>query len=44
MVWTQLKTSPDGARKRMALALSEIFVVSLNGLDFSWRSHGIATY
>ena len=44
MIWSQLMTSPDGARKRMALALSEIFVVSLNGLDFSWRSHGIATY
>ena len=44
MVWTQLMTSPDGARKRMALALSEIFVVSLNGLDFSWRSYGIAAY
>ena len=44
MIWTQLMTSPDGARKRMALALSEVFVVSLNGLDFSWRSHGIAAY
>ena len=44
MIWSQLMTSPDGARKRMTLALSEIFVVSLNGLDFSWRSHGIATY
>ena len=44
MIWTQLMTSPDGARKRMALALSEYFVVSLNGLDFAWRSHGIAAY
>ena len=44
MIWSQLMTSPDGARKRMALALSEIFVVSLNGLDFSWRSYGIAAY
>ncbi len=44
MIWTQLMTSPDAARKRMALALSEYFVVSLNGLDFSWRSHGIAAY
>ena len=34
MMWTQLMTSPDAARKRMALALSEFFVVSLNGLDF----------
>ena len=44
MMWTQLMTSPDAARKRMALALSEFFVVSLNGIDFSWRSHGIAAY
>ena len=44
MMWTQLMTSPDAARKRMALALSEFFVVSLNGVDFSWRSHGIAAY
>ncbi len=44
MIWSQLMTSPDAARKRMALALSEFFVVSLNGLDFSWRSHGIAAY
>ena len=44
MMWTQLMTSPDAARKRMALALSEYFVVSLNGLDFPWRSHGIAAY
>ena len=35
---------PDAARKRFALALSEIFVVSLNGLDFSWRSHAAAHY
>ena len=44
MIWTQLMTSPDAGRKRMALALSEFFVVSLNGLDFPWRSHGIAAY
>ena len=44
MIWTQLMTSPDAGRKRMALALSEFFVVSLGGIDFSWRSHGIAAY
>ena len=44
MIWTQLITSPDSGRKRMSLALSEFFVVSLNGIDFSWRSHGIAAY
>ncbi len=44
MIWSQLMTSPDGLRKRVALALSEIFVVSLSGLDFNWRSHAIAHY
>ena len=37
-------TSTDPLRKRVALALSEIFVVSLSGLDFSWRSHAIAAW
>ncbi|MBU0891668.1 MAG: DUF1800 domain-containing protein, partial [Gammaproteobacteria bacterium] len=34
MIWHQLMTSTDGLRKRVALALSEICVVSLTGLDF----------
>jgi uncharacterized protein (DUF1800 family) len=44
MVWNQLMTSSDAVRKRVALALSEFFVVSLTGLDFSWRSHAIAAW
>ena len=44
MVWQQLMASPDGLRKRVALAFSEICVVSLSGLDFAWRSHAIAWY
>ena len=44
MIWNQLMTSTDGVRKRVALALSEICVVSLSGLDFSWRSHAMAHY
>ncbi len=44
MVWNQLMTSSDAVRKRMALALSEFFVVSLSGLDFAWRSHAIASW
>ncbi|MCE1191809.1 MAG: DUF1800 domain-containing protein [Acidovorax sp.] len=44
MIWHQLLQSPDGLRKRVALALSEICVVSLSGLDFNWRSHAIAWY
>jgi uncharacterized protein (DUF1800 family) len=44
MVWSQLMAAPDAPRKRMALALSEIFVVSLTGLSFNWRSHAAAHY
>ena len=44
MIWQQLMESPDGARKRLALALSEFFVVSLNSIDAEFRSHGIAQY
>lgn len=44
MLWNQLMTSSDGMRKRIALALSEFFVVSLSGLDFAWRSHAIASW
>jgi uncharacterized protein (DUF1800 family) len=44
MAWRQLIGAPDAFRKRCALALSEFFVVSLNGLDFSWRSHAAAHY
>jgi uncharacterized protein (DUF1800 family) len=44
MVWNQLFTSTDAVRKRVALALSEFFVVSLGSLDFSWRSHAIAAW
>jgi uncharacterized protein (DUF1800 family) len=35
MIWNQLMTSSDAVRKRMALALSEFFVVSLTGLEIS---------
>ena len=44
MVWHQLITSPDGVRKRVALALSEFFVLSLSGLDFNWRSQAAAAW
>lgn len=44
MIWSQLMTASDGLRKRVALALSEICVVSLSGLDFNWRSHAMAHY
>jgi uncharacterized protein (DUF1800 family) len=44
MVWHQLINSSDAVRKRMALALSEFFVVSVNGLPINWRSFAAAQY
>ena len=44
MLWKQLFTSPDGVRKRMALALSEFFVSSMQSAEFTWRSHSYAQY
>lgn len=44
MVWSQLITASDSVRKRLALALSEFFVVSVTGLSFNWRSHAMAHY
>lgn len=44
MIWYQLMKSTDAVRKRVALALSEILVVSLDGINMSWRGHAIAYY
>lgn len=44
MVWGQLMDAPDVLRKRVALALSEIFVVSLVGVSATWRSYIMAHY
>ena len=44
MIWNQLMQSPDALRRRVALALSEICVVSLTGLEVRWPSHLIAHY
>jgi uncharacterized protein (DUF1800 family) len=43
-IWKQLFTAPDAVRQRVALALSEFFVVSLTGIDVQWRSQAIAHY
>jgi len=37
-VWRQLIKRPDAVRQRVALALSEIFAVSANGVDYFWQS------
>nr|WP_175537717.1 DUF1800 domain-containing protein [Paracidovorax valerianellae] len=44
MLWSQLFTAGDAVRKRVALALSEIMVVSLNGLDQTWNAFLAAGY
>jgi uncharacterized protein (DUF1800 family) len=44
MIWNQLFTAQDGMRKRVALAMSEFFVVSQLGLNFAWQSYGLAQY
>jgi uncharacterized protein (DUF1800 family) len=44
MIWQQLMTSADGLRKRMALALSEIFVVSSTDIGSSWPDYMMAQY
>ena len=44
MLWKQLFTSPDGMRKRVALALSEFFVASMQSAEFDWRGHAYAQY
>lgn len=42
--WQQIFTAKDNLRKKIALALSEFFVVSINGLNISWRAHNIASW
>lgn len=44
MLWNQLMSGPDAMRKRMALALSELFVVSLDAPTFNWKGHAFAHY
>ena len=44
MIWSQLMSGGSSVRKRVALALSEFFVVSLSGIDMTWRSPAIGEY
>lgn len=44
MMWHQLFNSADTLRKRVALALSELFVVSQSGLGLDMRGFAIAAY
>ena len=44
MIWNQLLAGPDQLRKRIALALSEFFVVSLSPIDGFYPPYVIAGY
>jgi hypothetical protein len=44
MMWNQLIAAPDAVRKRVALAWSEILVVSGLGIDGYWPSFAMAAY
>lgn len=44
MVWYQIMASPDQVRRRIALALSEFFVVSSQGIQLNWPSFAMARY
>ena len=43
-LWRKLMSSPDVLRQRVTLALSEIFVVSMDGLPVNWRGMVAASY
>lgn len=45
MAWNQILASPDGVRRRIALALSEFFVVGISGVStLSWPQFAMAHY
>ncbi len=44
MIWNQLWSGENPVRKRIALALSEFFVVSLKELDIQWPAIAIGAY
>ena len=44
MIWNQLFTGNDQVRKRVALALSEMMVVSVNPIDGFWPTYLLGAY
>ena len=44
MIWSQLITSDDQLRQRVATALMEILVVGMDGLQFIWQQYALAAY
>jgi uncharacterized protein (DUF1800 family) len=43
-LWRKFISSPDVLRQRIVLALSEIFVVSVNGLNSAWPQFSVGNY
>lgn len=43
-IWRKFIGSRDALRQRMVLALSEICVVSITGIDAAWRQFAVANY
>jgi uncharacterized protein (DUF1800 family) len=43
-LWRKLMSSPDVLRQRVTFALSEIFVISMDGLPVAWRGMVAASY
>lgn len=43
-VWQRLLAAPDSLRQRVALALSEIFVVGFDGITGPWKQFKLAAY
>lgn len=43
-LWRKLIASPDALRQRVALALSELCVVSVLGINGPWRQFAVASY
>lgn len=43
-IWRKLIASPDALRQRVVLALSELCVVSVLGINAAWRQFAVASY
>jgi len=44
MAWHQIMAAANGVRQRIALALSEFFVVSISGIQLNWPQFAMAAY
>ncbi len=43
-IWRQLITAPDQLRQRVALALLDIMVVSIDGVELAWPQFALGAY